>query len=153
MYILYIYTYIYITNLYMTNLYNIYIYPNQVGLAHYSCSTINPSQASSLIIQKLTSSFPQTNVVECNLSKVANQVLASFQIVTFLHVLFACTFCILCQQKPMVWFLYKAINGLKCFDTTAKIHKFPDISCHKIPDSLLHVLEVCQLGKKPQILA
>ena len=82
----------------MTNLYiiYIYIYPNQAGLAHYSFSTINPSWASSLIIQKLTSSFPQTNAVECNLSKVANQVLASFQMVTFLHVLFACTFYILC---------------------------------------------------------
>ena len=36
-------------------------YSNQVGLAHSTCSTINPFLASSLIIKKLTSSFSQKN--------------------------------------------------------------------------------------------
>ena len=36
----------------------------------------------------------------------------------------------------MVWFLYKRSNGLKWINTTTKTHKFPDISCHKIPENM-----------------
>ena len=35
----------------------------------------------------------------------------------------------------MVCFLYKGSNGLEWVNSTAKIHKYPDISGHKIPEN------------------
>ena len=72
-------------------------YPNQVVLAHYSCSMIKPCQFShytcfwSVFSLYRNQRVILTNkyVVRCNFSKVPSQILKSFRIDNFPHLLFA----------------------------------------------------------------
>ena len=72
-------------------------YPNQVVLARYSCSMIKPCQFShytsfwSVLSLYRNQRVILTNkyVVRCNFSKVPSQILKSFRIDNFPHLLFA----------------------------------------------------------------